>query len=83
MISVTVSDGTETITQSWRIARILRGDFDENNRVDLDDFFLFAGAFSQEGTGENARFDLDGNQTIDFEDFFIFAIWFGVRAVDS
>ena len=83
LISVTVSDGTETITQSWRIARILRGDFDENNRVDLDDFFLFAGAFSQEGTGENARFDLDGNQTIDFEDFFIFAIWFGVSAVDS
>ena len=52
-------------------------DFDGTGKVDLEDFFLFAAAFSQEPTGDNTRFDLDGNNKIDFDDFFIFAGAFG------
>ena len=52
-------------------------DFDGTGKVDLEDFFLFAAAFSQEPTGDNARFDLDGNNKIDFDDFFLFAGAFG------
>ena len=52
-------------------------DFNGNGRVDFDDFFLFAGAFGQPGTGDNARFDLDNSGTVDFGDFFLFAEAFG------
>ena len=52
-------------------------DFDGTGKVDLEDFFLFAAAFSQDPTGDNARFDLDGNAKIDFDDFFLFAGAFG------
>ena len=52
-------------------------DFDGTGKVDLEDFFLFAVAFSQEPTGDNVRFDLDGNNKIDFDDFFLFAGAFG------
>jgi protocatechuate 3,4-dioxygenase beta subunit len=52
-------------------------DFNEDGRVDLEDFFLFAGAFGRPGTGENARFDLDGSGTVDFNDFFLFVEGFG------
>ena len=52
-------------------------DFDGTGKVDLEDFFLFAAAFSHEPTGDNTRFDLDGNNKIDFDDFFIFAGAFG------
>ena len=52
-------------------------DFDGTGKVDLEDFFLFAAAFSQESTGDNVRFDLDGNNKIDFDDFFLFAGAFG------
>jgi hypothetical protein len=52
-------------------------DFNGNGRVDFDDFFLFADAFGQPGTGTNARFDLDNSGTVDFNDFFLFAQAFG------
>ncbi len=83
VVSVEVSDGTETIEHRWRIARALRGDFDDNGIVDLIDFFLFAGAFGQDGVGELARFNLDENSEINFFDFFIFASWFGVKTRGS
>jgi protocatechuate 3,4-dioxygenase beta subunit len=52
-------------------------DFNGNGKVDFDDFFLFAGAFGQAGTGGNAKFDLDGSGTVDFNDFFLFIDAFG------
>ena len=52
-------------------------DFDENGRVDFDDFFLFAGAFGQKATGDTVKYDLDGSGQVDFNDFFIFAEKFG------
>ena len=52
-------------------------DFDGTGKVDLDEFFLFAAAFSQEPSGDNVRFDLDGNNKIDFDDFFLLAGAFG------
>ncbi len=50
-----------------------------DNKVGLDDFFLFADRFGRiEGEiSFDARFDLDGNARIDFEDFFIFSDNFG------
>ena len=69
VVSVEVSDGTETIEHRWRIARALRGDFDDNGIVDLIDFFLFASAFGQDGVGELARFNLDENPEINFSIF--------------
>jgi hypothetical protein len=53
--------------------RPLAGDFNRDNRVDFDDFFLFAVAF---GT-RDSRFDLSGDGRVDFDDFFIFAVQFG------
>ena len=45
--------------------------------MDFEDFFLFAQAFGQPGTGENAIFDLSVDNKIDFDDFFVFASVFG------
>jgi sugar lactone lactonase YvrE len=56
---------------------IRTADFNGDGMVDLDDFFLFAGAFYKDGIGENVRYDLDGSGRIDFEDFFLFAARFG------
>jgi hypothetical protein len=52
-------------------------DFDRSGKVDFEDFFLFALAFGQAGTGENAPYDLDGDGKINFDDFFMFAQQFG------
>ncbi|MBI2508252.1 hypothetical protein HYV89_04845 [Candidatus Woesearchaeota archaeon] len=51
----------------------LRGDFDDNGCVNLEDFFLFVDNFQKEVNKDNEKFDLDGNKKIDVEDFFIFA----------
>ena len=52
-------------------------DFNGDGRVNFDDFFMFAAAFGQTATGDNARFDLDGDGKINFDDFFLFAARFG------
>jgi hypothetical protein len=52
-------------------------DFDGDGKVGFDDFFLFAAAFGQSATGDNAKYDLDGSGKIDFDDFFLFAGKFG------
>ncbi|MFA6108568.1 MAG: FlgD immunoglobulin-like domain containing protein [Candidatus Latescibacterota bacterium] len=57
-------------------------DFDGDGQVGFGDFFLFADAFGQVGTGANAAFDLDGDGQIGFGDFFAFADQFG-RAVSK
>jgi hypothetical protein len=51
-------------------------DFNEDAKVDFDDFFLFASVF---GTS-SAQFDLDGDGNVGFTDFFIFAEAFGKPA---
>src|SRR3989344_7978225 len=52
---------------------LIPGDFDSNNKVDSEDFFLFADAF---GT-QNELYDLNYNGQVDFDDFFMFADNFG------
>ena len=54
-------------------------DFNCDDKVDFDDFFLFAAAFgtNQGEVGFDAKFDLSNSGKVDFEDFFIFAAAFG------
>ena len=54
-------------------AQTASSDFNDDGKVDFDDFFLFAGAFGSSG----AKFDLSGNGKVDFDDFFLFAQRFG------
>ncbi len=54
-------------------------DFDGNDFVDFDDFFLFAGAFGKKATGDNSNYDLDGSDEVDLNDFFLFADAFGKK----
>ena len=59
------------------------GLFNQDLRVDLDDYFLFA---DQYGTttgqpGYDPRFDLDGDGQVGLSDFFLFADSFGKEAV--
>ena len=48
---------------------VFAGDFNRDNRVDLEDFFLFAGAY---GTTD-PRFDMNEDGRVDSRDFFLFA----------
>ena len=48
-------------------------DFNNDGKVDFNDFFLFADNFQKSVSKENEKFDLDRNKKIDVEDFFIFA----------
>ena len=60
----------------------LKGDFNNDGKVDFDDFFLFADAFGKCNSAEkicDVKFDLDLNFNIDVEDFFIFADEFGKK----
>ena len=63
----------------------VRGLFNEDMVVNLDDFFLFASQFgmaSGQG-GFDPHFDLDQNGVINLADFFIFADNFGREAVST
>jgi len=51
-------------------------DFDGNDTVDLQDFFLFADHFG----GTDPVYDLDHSGLVDFDDFFLFADHFGERS---
>jgi hypothetical protein len=57
-------------------------DFNKNEEVDFDDFFLFADYFGQTRESDNwdSKFDLSENGVIDFDDFFIFSDNFGKKA---
>lgn len=48
-------------------------DFNSDQRVDFNDFFIFADAFGS----SNSFFDFNSNGRVDFDDFFIFADSFG------
>ena len=51
----------------------VNSDFNNDGKVDFDDFFLFADNFQKSVNENNEKFDLDKNKRIDVEDFFIFA----------
>ncbi len=53
-------------------------DFDNDQRVDFNDFFMFADAFGRPDF--DPVFDLDGNGAVEFGDFFLFADHFGQAA---
>ena len=74
--------GTFSATEQFtaRAPVTLPGDFNGDDKVDFDDFFVFVDAFGQEATGERAVFDLDVGGTVDFNDFFIFVDNFGKSA---
>lgn len=77
------TDGMEDKRAVWSVATItwesvagpLRGDFDGNDKVDFDDFFLFADGF---GT-DNPLLDLNEDGIVGFDDFFLFADNFGIE----
>jgi len=75
-VNNTLTPGASVVLSSGGPAG-LASDFDGSGDVGFDDFFQFAGAFGQPGTGENKKFDLDGDGDIGFGDFFIFAGDFG------
>ena len=52
-------------------------DFNDNGRIDLEDFFLFADAF---GSTEQ-QFDLDGSGTVGFGDLYIFVDAFNAHRI--
>ena len=51
----------------------INSDFNNDNKVDFDDFFLFADNYQKNLNKDNEKFDLDKNKKINVEDFFIFA----------
>jgi len=63
---------------AWALQSI-PSDFDDNGRVDFNDFLLFAQAFGSRAgdPGYDGRFDLDGSSAVDFGDFLGFATAFG------
>jgi hypothetical protein len=84
-IALTADDGKggsiSTSFQATVVAAgiLLTGDFNGDNTVNFDDFFLFADHFGQQ-TGDpdfDPLFDLDGDGDVDFDDFFLFADNFG------
>jgi hypothetical protein len=63
---------TAVITSESLVPKLV-GDFDDNGKVDLFDFFLFADAFG----GTDPEFDLTDDGKVDLFDFFVFADAFG------
>ena len=61
----------------------LPADFNGDDRVDFEDFFLFADHFGSDPESPNwdPLYDLDANGVVDFEDFFSFADSFGADGV--
>src|SRR3989338_1599957 len=52
-------------------------DFNGNEMVGFEDYFMFADEFGKAVTAENRKFDLNSDNKIDFDDFFIFSDEFG------
>ncbi len=64
-------------TQQFTALASLAGDFDGDQAVTFDDFFLFVDVFGQTTSTSNSKFDLDDGGTVDFSDFFLFVDNFG------
>ncbi|MCC7262513.1 MAG: fibronectin type III domain-containing protein [Candidatus Latescibacteria bacterium] len=69
--------GPYSETQQFVAQASLPGDFDGDQAVTFDDFFLFVDVFGQTTSSSNSKFDLDAGGTIDFSDFFLFVDNFG------
>lgn len=74
--------GEEDKKQVWSVATfrsssvsdyVIQGDFNGDDAVSFDDFFLFADAFGR----AEVLYDLNDSGVVDFDDFFIFADNFG------
>ena len=61
------------LIRSAYVQSCLNSDFNNDGKVDFDDFFLVADNFQKNLNRDNEKFDLDNNKKIDVEDFFIFA----------
>ena len=81
VISVSLSDASGTVAQSWTVSKTLKGDFNGNNEVDFPDFLAFVGAFGKSSSDVdfNIAMDLSGNGAIDFPDFLQFVRFFGLK----
>ena len=65
--------------------RRLPADFNGDDIVDFEDFFLFADHFGSDPESPNwdPLYDLDANGVVDFEDFFSFADSFGANGTSG
>lgn len=72
-----VLTGSYSETQAFVALATLVGDFDGDQSVTFDDFFLFVDVFGQTTSSSNSKYDLDRGGTIDFSDFFLFVDNFG------
>lgn len=81
VLKVTVSDGAASLTQSWTVAKALKGDFDGNNEVAFSDFLTLVAAFGKTSADADfdAAIDINGNGVVDFPDFLEFVSFFGLR----
>ena len=79
-ISVTVSSGGDRVVQSWIVGKMLKGDFDGNNLVNLSDFISFVRVFNTRAGDPTfeSKFDLNGNNSVDLGDFIEFVKYFGL-----
>ncbi len=68
----------EVIVRTHGYADEPKADFNSDDIIDFEDFFMFADAF---GTADR-KFDLSGNGMVDYDDFFIFADNFGKTTSD-
>lgn len=68
-----------SLTVEFTVITALVGDFDGDDNVGFQDFFLFADHFgtSEDSDNWDARFDLAPDGNVGFQDFFIFADNFG------
>jgi len=58
---------------------VVASNFDGDDSVDTDDFFLFADHFNT----ADPTYDLNASGLVDYEDFFIFADYFGKKVVQN
>ncbi|MBT4140842.1 MAG: hypothetical protein HOE48_23220 [Candidatus Latescibacteria bacterium] len=81
VLTVTASDDSGSLTQSWTVAKALKGDFDGNNEVAFSDFLTLVGAFGKSSADPdfNPTIDINGNGVVDFPDFLEFVSFFGLR----
>lgn len=81
VVSVAVSDGTDSRTQTWTVSKSLKGDLDGDSVVGFNDFLLFAASFgkSPDQPGHHASADLTGDGAVGFNDFLVFVSFFGRR----
>jgi len=71
--------GTVAVGSTVDVGTLSVGDANDDNNVDMNDFFIFASNFGKSfgNVGFNRIADFDNNGEVDMNDFFIFASNFG------